>query len=79
MEKKNGKRIYWHTHHPDIGLSNRAVIFFWPKPDVTPALNTAPIQHQLQVESTDELGEKALEASEANEASGEEVAEPQAY
>ena len=27
-----------------------AVIFFWPKPDVTPALNTAPIQHQLQVE-----------------------------
>lgn len=56
-----------------------AVIFFWPKPDVTPVLNTAPIQHQLQVEATDELGEKALEASEANEASGGEVAEPQAY
>ena len=56
-----------------------AVIFFWPKPEVTPVLNTAPIQHQLQVEATDELSEKALEASEANEASGGEVAEPQAY
>jgi hypothetical protein len=51
----------------------------WPKPDVTPVLNTAPIQHQLQVEATDELGEKALEASEANKASGGELAEPQAY
>ena len=28
-----------------------AVIFFWPKSDVTPVLNTAPIQHEQAVES----------------------------
>ena len=62
-----------------------AVIFFWPKPEVTPVLNTAPIQHQQQVEATEGLDEKALEALEANEANeanegrGEQVVEPQAY
>ena len=56
-----------------------AVIFFWPKPDVTPILNTAPIQHQQQVEATEGLDEKALEANKANEGRGEQVVEPQAY
>ena len=59
-----------------------AVIFFWPKPDVTPILNTAPIQHQQQVEATEGLDEKALEANKGNEAMegrGEQVVEPQAY
>ena len=59
-----------------------AVIFFWPKPDVTPVLNTAPIQHQEQVQAVETLDEKALEALEANEANkgkSEQVVEPQAY
>lgn len=28
-----------------------AVIFFWPKPDVTPILNTSPIQHEEVADS----------------------------
>jgi len=54
-----------------------AVIFFWPKPDVTPVLNTAPITHQEQVEAVETLDEKALELK--GEQEGEQVAEPQAY
>ena len=56
-----------------------AVIFFWPKPDVTPVLNTAPIQHQEQVQAVETLDEKALEANEANKGKSEQVVEPQAY
>lgn len=38
-----------------------AVIFFWPKPDVTPVLNTAPIQHEEVTESA-ELEEKTTDS-----------------
>ncbi len=44
-----------------------AVIFFWPKQDVTPVFNTTPIQHEEVVNSPDSE-EKALEADDEQEA-----------
>lgn len=49
-----------------------AVIFFWPKPDVKPVLNTAPIQHEEAIVSP-EAKEKALDSED------EEDIEPQLY
>ena len=40
-----------------------AVIFFWPKPDVTPILNTSPIQHE-EVADRSVTEEKALDDKE---------------
>ena len=44
-----------------------AVIFFWPKPDVTPILNTSPIQHE---EVADSLASEDAEVNAEKDAEG---------